>query len=164
EQWESAMWGQRSPSGASASQAAGRTRALSSIDDLYRHAEWDRLPEETRTALLGPYRALDVAGGGAARPLQWRGAGGVPATRAAGNSRQDWVADLTTRVFQRETADVMRTWLALGTMDAHLFVGGAAGLGRHSQVASLARTIMAEAPAPPDYCYVPDPAHMDLPL
>jgi hypothetical protein len=145
------MWGQVSHGGA----AAKDVPALSSIDDLYRHAEWDRLPEETRAALLAPYRALDAA--------HVRAPGEIEG-RAATNALQDWVADLSMRVFQREIADVMRTWLALDIPDAHLFVGGAAGLGRHSQVASLARAIMSEAPAPPDYCYVPDPARMERPL
>jgi hypothetical protein len=142
-------WGQRGRGSASAKDAP---RALSSIDDLFRHAEWDRLPDETRAALLSPYQALDVTKGGAADG------------RAAQNAQQDWVADLTSRCFQQEIADVMRTWLALETADAHLFVGGGAGLGRRSQVTALARSIMAHKPAPPDYCYVPDPDALGRPL
>ncbi|HEV2236881.1 MAG TPA: Lon-insertion domain-containing protein [Ktedonobacterales bacterium] len=142
-------WGQRGRTNASAKEAP---RALSAIDDLFRHAEWDRLPEETRAALLSPYQALDVT--------KARAADG----RVALSAQQDWVADLTSRCFQQEIADVMRTWLALETPDAHLFVGGGAGLGRQSQITALARAIMAQRPAPPDYCYVPDPDAMSQAL
>jgi predicted ATP-dependent protease len=70
---------------------------------------------------------------------------------------QDALADLLTIFLQRGAASSIQHWLTEAPPDAHLYVTGAEARGRTSLVSTLARRAMATQPAPPDYCYVPDP-------
>src|SRR5579883_2749201 len=137
---------------------ADRVRAVSSAEDLRRHAEWERLADEDRAALLRALPALTISASGgdaaAARPLL-----------AAGTDVrvQEWLASLLSAQFQREPALIVQRWLEQAAPDAHLFFGGGAGQGRTSLTASLARKAMAKRPVPPEYCYVPDFDALDRP-
>src|SRR5258708_7023138 len=125
----------------------GGARAISALDDLLRHAEWEGLTEGERGMLLAPLQ-------GKQPPLLSDGA--PPSERDAGLQLQDWVAQLVGGRFQPEVASVVRVWLESGAPDGHLYVGGRPAPGRTSLAASLARAAMAARPIPPDYCYVPD--------
>ncbi|HEX9414096.1 MAG TPA: AAA family ATPase, partial [Ktedonobacterales bacterium] len=152
------MWGRRGPADAAATKEAAkaeRQRALSAVEDLLRRAEWEGLSEAERATLLSAYATLDMSGPHSASPMSGRAADVV---------FQEWVAKLVAPRFQEEVAAVVRGWLDAASPDSHLFVGGSAGQGRRSLVASLARQAMAQRPAPPEYCYVPQPAAMDRPM
>ncbi|HEX9056855.1 MAG TPA: AAA family ATPase [Ktedonobacterales bacterium] len=146
------MWGRRQgdtmPPRSKEAVVAGRSRALTTSEELLRRAGWERFSDTERTALLSGYATL------AAEAATQSGDG-------ADIMLQDWVTGLVSARFQPEAAAVVRAWLADAPFDAHLFVGGQPGQGRRSLVASLARQAMASRPAVPDYCYVPDPEALD---
>ena len=151
-------WGRREAASANTAQRpgahAGRTRegghgALTSASDLARLAAWGGLAGAARTALLAPYAAL------AAPQLV---AAPAPSDRLEDVEAQAWVSDLVAPYLQAPAVSAVRTWLADSAPSAHMYVLGASGRGRTSVVATLARRAMATRPAPPDYCYVPDPA------
>jgi hypothetical protein len=123
----------------------GQPRPLTRRDELFRAAAWDRLPFDERTRLLAPYAPMlaAIAPGTAAGPDD-------PPLREA-------IADLLAISLQRNVADAIQHWLTEAPSDAHLFVSGAEARGRTSLVRTLAHRAMAAQPAPPDYCYVPDP-------
>ncbi|WIG58629.1 MAG: hypothetical protein OJF49_001375 [Ktedonobacterales bacterium] len=149
------MWGRRNAStNGSSAKVAGTPKALSALDDLLRQAEWDRLSDADRTALLSafPQREAPTLVDAPATPEP-----------GADEQLQDWVAGLVAARMQPELAGVVRGWLAAAPPDAHLFVSGSQGQGRTSLIASLAREAMRARPAQPDYCYVPDPAALDRP-
>jgi hypothetical protein len=79
----------------------------------------------------------------------------------AASAMRQWVAALVTPTFQTESAQLISAWLSDAPPDAHLYIGGGAGQGRHSLAASLARQALAQQPAPSDFCYVPQPSAMD---
>ena len=151
------MWGRREQAGtATATKEAtvtGRPRALSTFDELLRRAEWERLTDADRAALLSPLQARAV-------PALQRDT--TQAARATDDVvLQDWVADLVGQQFQADVAAMLYTWLSGSAPDAHLFVGGSPGQGRRSLIASIARRVMASQPIPSDYCYVPNPDALD---
>lgn len=136
---------------------AGGPRALSTVDELLRRADWERLGEAERTQLLAPYA-------GHAAPGRDASAGSGSPDRTADLRLQDWVAQLVATRLQPEVAAVIRDWLATAPPDGHLYIGGRRGQGRTSLAASLAREAMRQRPSPPDYCYVPDAAALDKPV
>ncbi len=119
------MWGRRKgPDTVQAVKAVlegGGARAISALDDLLRHAEWEGLTEGERGMLLAPLQ-------GKQPPLLSDGA--PPSERDAGLQLQDWVAQLVGVRFQPEVASVVRVWLESGAPDGHLYVGGRPGQGR----------------------------------
>ena len=152
------MWGRRntqdtgaSGAGARSSRASDAPRALSTLDELLRHADWEGMTQSERDMLLAPVQGIQppLFADGAALP-----------DRDAERQLQDWVAQLVGTRFQPEVAGVVRAWIENGAPDGHLYVGGRVGQGRTSIVASLARQAMLARPIPPDYCYVPDVAAM----
>jgi hypothetical protein len=114
---------------------------------LLRRADWERLSDEERMALLGPFGRVPASAGT-----------DIATSTGADTTTDDWVAALVAPTLQAESAQVIRAWLDDTAPDAHLYIGGSPGQGRHSLVASLARQAMARRPAPPDYCYVPEPS------
>jgi AAA domain-containing protein/Lon protease-like protein len=154
------MLGRRqAPSATQAAKGAagvGGPRALTTMDELLRRAEWERLGEAERTQLLAPYT-------GRAAPGRDISAGSGSPDRTMDPRQQDWVAQLVATRLQPEVAAVIRDWLATAPPDGHLYIGGRRGQGRTSLVASLAREVMRQRPAPPDYCYVPDVTALDKP-
>ncbi len=160
------MWGRRKGQDSvetatqlNSTRTSGAPRALSTLDELLRHAEWEGMTDGERGMLLAPVQ------GGALPALVENAALPDP---DAERLYQDWVAQLVGTRFQPEVAGVVRAWLESGAPDGHLYVGGRSGQGRTSVVASLARKAMASRPVPPDYCYVPDVAslgrHVLLPV
>jgi hypothetical protein len=145
-----AWWGRQrggdARSGAKADDTA--PRALTARDELVRAADWPRLTDERRQALLAPYAAL-------ALPTA------LPADRALDDDRdrqsQQWLADLVAPHLQARAVATVQLWLDGAAHDTHLAANGPPGRGRHSVVLTLARRAMATQPAPPDYCYAPDP-------
>ncbi|HEY7983407.1 MAG TPA: AAA family ATPase [Ktedonobacterales bacterium] len=143
-------WGRRWGDGSrSSAKPGGATlRALTARDELVRTADWPRLPEERRQALRAPYAAL-------ALPTA------APAGRALDDDRdrqsQQWLAGLVAPHLQAKPVATIQMWLDGAAHDTHLAANGPAGRGRHSVVLTLARRAMATQPAPPDYCYAPDP-------
>ena len=141
------MWGRRQPAGPDGFtpdvEPGSFPRALSTIDELRRRADWERLSDSDRAALRNVFPPF-------------------PASAGAGSDAaiQRWVAALVTPDFQAESAQLIRAWLDEAAPDAHLYVGGGTGLGRRSLAASLARQAMAQRSAPPDFCYVPEPSAM----
>src|SRR5262245_12215940 len=150
------MWGRRKDaydaSAVKQTTVAVSPRALSTIEELRRLADWDRLAEPERAAMLAPLQARQ------APALRTDGALSEKGTDL---QLQDWVALIVGARFQPESAGVMRSWLDDGAPDGHLYVGGQIGQGRTSLVASLARAAMAERPIPPEYCYAPDAAALE---
>jgi hypothetical protein len=128
---------------------------LRNPDELLRRAEWERLAEADRAALLQPFQGRDVPRFGDVAS---------EASSHADLRLQDWVAHLISMSFQPQMAAYVRAWLSDGSPDGHLYVGGFGGQGRTSLVASLARQAMARAPIPVEYCYVPDLAALDKPM
>jgi predicted ATP-dependent protease len=129
-----------------ASARSATTTELRQEHELCRPATWDRLTEERRTTLLAPYgAALEAL---SAQPEIAAGSDALT---------QAWVADFTAVWLQRTAVEVIQGWLADAAPDAHLVVTGEQGHGRLSVVATLARRAMATQPAPPDYCYLPNP-------
>ena len=128
---------------------------LRNPDDLLRRAEWERLADADRAALLRPFQG---------RPVPQFGDVASEASTHADLRLQDWVAQLVAVSFQPQTAAYVRAWLSDGSPDGHLYVGGFGGQGRTSLVASVARQVMARAPIPVEYCYVPDLASLDKPM
>ena len=128
---------------------------LRNPDDLLRRAEWERLADADRAALLRPFQG---------RPVPQFGDVASEASTHADLRLQDWVAQLVAVSFQPQTAAYVRAWLSDGSPDGHLYVGGFSGQGRTSLVASVARQAMARAPIPVEYCYVPDLASLDKPM
>ncbi len=128
---------------------------LRNPDDLLRRAEWERLADADRAALLRPFQG---------RPVPQFGDIASEASTHADLRLQDWVAQLVAMSFQPQTAAYIRAWLSDGSPDGHLYVGGFSGQGRTSLVASVARQAMARAPIPVEYCYVPDLASLDKPM
>ena len=126
--------------------AGGQTSTLNSLPDLCRSGAWEQLSDEQRMALLAPYAAARAV-----------------VAPAGGNdlgderSMQAEIAASLGVWMQRAAHDVVRTWLADASPDAHLVLTGDRGLGRLSLAAALLRQEMATQPTPPDYCYVPDP-------
>jgi AAA domain-containing protein/LonB protease-like protein len=149
------MWGKRRTEAASGlAQAVPSTepsRALTSVDDLRRRAGWETLSDGERDALRGAFAPFPESAS----------ATDLVASVSADAAVQDWVAGLVAPTFQVEPAQVIRAWLDSVTPHAHLFVGGAAGQGRTSLVASFARQAMAKLPAPHDYVYVPEPSALE---
>lgn len=140
------MWGRRRDESASGKATPGNVspRPLSAIDELLRRADWERLSDAERDTLrsdFASYAASDAD--------------------ATDDALRQWVAALVTPTFQTASAQVISSWLSVAAPGAHLYVGGDAGQGRHSLVASLARHALSQQPSPPDYCYVPQPASMD---
>jgi hypothetical protein len=133
-----------------ASSAVG-PRALSASEELLRRADWERLSDDERAALLRSFRPFPVPSGADAT--------GDPAA-IPDSDVQDWVANLVAAGFQAEPAQLIHAWLEHPASDVHLYVGGDAGQGRNSLVASFARQAMARRPAPPDYCYIPEPSSL----
>ncbi|HEU5438470.1 MAG TPA: AAA family ATPase [Ktedonobacterales bacterium] len=134
----------------------GGSRALTKMDELLRRAEWERLGEAERTQLLAPYT-------GRVAPGRDISAGSGSPDRTMDPRLQDWVAQLVATRLQPEVAAVIHDWLATAPPDGHLYIGGRRGQGRTSLVASLARDVMRQRSAPPDYCYVPDVTALDKP-
>jgi hypothetical protein len=152
------MWGRRQPTldttpSAREAKAAGRPRALSSADELLRRADWERLSDAQRAALLSAFKPFPVSAGPDTTNND-------PAATPESDV-QDWVATLVAASFQAEPAELVRAWLDEAAPDAHLYLGGNPGQGRRSLSAALARQAMAKRPAPPDYCYIPEPSAMD---
>jgi predicted ATP-dependent protease len=145
-------WGRRtaqSPDVAKVGEVALRPRALTSLDELWRRAEWERLTADERQALLRPYGSpLD------ADPIKSSGA----AALAEDGQMRAGIADLVVRQLQPAAVSVVRTWLNDAPPNAHLYAVGSSGRGRTSVVTTLARRAMRLRPAPSEYCYVPDPA------
>ncbi len=141
------MWGRHRAEAASAQTATSsdRSRALSTIDELRRRADWERLDDARRSELRADFAAFPASGGAG----------------ATDSATQRWIAALVTPTFQTESAQVISAWLSDAPPDAHLYIGGGAGHGRHSLIASLARNALAQQPAPSDFCYVPLPSAMD---
>src|SRR5579871_6752241 len=146
------MWGRGNMPDTNSSGAGARSsgrndgpRALSTLDELLRHAEWEGMTQSERDMLLAPVQGIQppLFADGAALP-----------DRDAERQLQDWVAQLVGTRFQPEVAGVVRAWIENGAPDGHLYVGGRVGQGRTSIVASLARQAMLARPIPPDYCYV----------
>ncbi|MGE5335000.1 MAG: Lon-insertion domain-containing protein [Nitrososphaerota archaeon] len=127
---------------------------LRNPEALLRRAEWDRLADADREALMRPFQG---------RAVPQFGDVASEASTHADLRLQDWVANLISSSFQPQTAAYVRGWLSDGSPDGHLYVGGASGQGRTSLVASLARQAMVSAPAPAEYCYVPDLEALDKP-
>jgi predicted ATP-dependent protease len=140
---------------AKAGEVALRPRALTALDDLWRHAEWERLSRDERAALQDPYQGIT-----ALDPLPPAGRG----ERADDPNVQAWLADLVARQLQPAAVSVVRTWLEDAPPNTHLYAVGSVGRGRTSVVTALARRAMALQPAPPDYCYAPDPAGLSRSL
>jgi predicted ATP-dependent protease len=160
-------WGRRDATEAGAAQRPGadpaRPRqtaspgAFTAVDDLIRRAAWGQLAGSERTTLLAPYAAL--AAPLPASPGTTGTSAAAPLDRLEDPATQAWVCDLVAAHLQAPAASVIRTWLADGAPTAHLYAYSMVnpGRGRTSTVATLARRAMALRPAPPDYCYVPDP-------
>jgi hypothetical protein len=150
------MWGRRKDaddaSAVKQTIVAGSPRALSTIEELRRQAEWDRLTEPERAALLAPLQG---------RQVPTLRTDGTPQEKGADRQLQDWVAQIVATRFQPETAGVVQSWLNDGAPDGHLYVGGQIGQGRTSLVAALARTTLAERSIPPEYCYAPDTTSLE---
>ncbi|MGZ3638103.1 MAG: AAA family ATPase [Ktedonobacterales bacterium] len=151
------MWGRRehtTPAMATQeAEVAGRPRALSTLDELLRRAEWERLSDTDRAALLSLLHAQVIPA------LQ---SDSTQAARAADDvAMQDWIAGIVGPQFQADVAANIHAWLSGSAPNAHLFIGGASGQGRTSLVAAIARRVMASQPVPSDYCYVPDPDALD---
>jgi hypothetical protein len=154
------MWGRRSATGnenrpAAVAVAASGARMLATPGELLRRAEWDRLAEEDHAAQLRIFQGQEIPRFGDVATESGLG----PDTKL-----QDWIALVVSVRLQPQAAGVVRSWLDDGAPDGHLYVGGGAGQGRTSIVASLARQAMARRPAPPEYCYVPDAATLDKPI
>ncbi len=148
------MWGRRSVQDTRAAGVAGRSsrasddsRALNTLDELLRHAEWEGMTADERGMLLAPVQGIQPPAFGAGNELP---------DRDAERRLQDWVAQLVGTRFQPEVAGAVRGWIENGAPDGHLYVGGYTGQGRTSIVASLARQAMAARAVPPDFCYVPE--------
>ncbi|HEX5441005.1 MAG TPA: AAA family ATPase [Ktedonobacterales bacterium] len=148
------MWGRPKADGAQPQQQsaapAGSVAAPQPIrnpNDLLRRAEWDRLADADREALMRPFQGREVPKFGDVAS---------EASTHADLRLQDWVAQLISSSFQPQTAAYVRAWLSDGSPDGHLYVGGFGGQGRTSLVASLARQVLVNAPVPVEYCYVPD--------
>ena len=122
---------------------------------LLRRADWDSLSDGDRAALLQSFQG---------RAVPRFGDVASEASTHADLRLQDWVAQLVAVSFQPQTAAYVRAWLSDGSPDGHLYVGGFGGQGRTSLVASVARQVMARAPIPVEYCYVPDLASLDKPM
>ena len=116
----------------------GGPRAISTLDELLRHAEWEGMTEGERTTLLAPVQGT--------QPPAFADGSALP-DRDADRQLQSWVAQLVGTRFQPEVAGVVRAWIETGAPDGHLYVGGRIGQGRTSVVASLARQAMASRPA-----------------
>lgn len=143
------MWrGRRASSQAT---AAERLKTLSTAEELCRHADWERLSDTERSALRSEFGFFPASAT----------AGEALAAMDVNASIQQWVAALIAPNFQAQAAQAIGSWLSDASPDAHLYIGGAAGLGRHSLAATLARQAIAQKPAPPDYCYIPVPSAMD---
>jgi AAA domain/Lon protease (S16) C-terminal proteolytic domain len=127
-------------------------RGLSTVQELLRPAEWDHLSQAQRDALLASYT-------GVALPIVSDGPTVIDHT--ADEDTQDWVAQLVAMRFQKEAASIIQSWLTDAAPNAHLLVHGARGYGMTSLVTSLAHRAMAQLPAPPDMCTVPDPSALD---
>ncbi|HEY7850443.1 MAG TPA: hypothetical protein VIC27_10295, partial [Ktedonobacterales bacterium] len=142
------MWGRRraEPATVQAAQATGseRLRALSAIDELRRRADWEGLTDAERGALRSDFAAFPASGGSSTVDI----------------AVQQWVAALVAPTFQTESAQLISAWLSDAPPDAHLYIGGDGGQGRHSLIATLARQAMTQRPTPPDYCYIPQPSAM----
>jgi hypothetical protein len=144
------MWGRRATEVSAQTPVATSQfgpRALNTSDQLLRRADWEHLSDEERHALVGAFGRFPADAG-------------TDSTTSAGadDATQDWVAALMASTLQAESAQLIRAWLDDAAPDAHVYIGGSPGQGRHSLVASLARQAMARRPAPPDYCYVPEPS------
>lgn len=150
------MWGRREHTTGTATKeaaVAGRPRGLSTFDELLRRAEWERLTEDDRAALLSPLQTHAIPA------VQ---SDNTQAARTTADvALQGWIAGIVGPQFQAHVAAIIHAWLSGSAPDAHLFVGGAPGQGRTSLVASIARQAMADKPVPSDYCYAPDPDALD---
>lgn len=154
------MWGRPKADNAQQPPVAPTTnipasQPIRNADDLLRRAEWDRLSDADREALLHPFQGRDVPRFGDVAS---------EASSHADLRLQDWVAQLISPSFQPQAAAYVRAWLSDGAPDGHLYVGGFSGQGRTSLVASLARQVMVNAPMPVEYCYVPDLDALDKPM
>src|SRR5215469_14091401 len=125
------------PSAGEQSKTSKGPRALSSIDELLRRAAWDGLSESERVNLLQAYPSFPAPASSEVSDIS-------PDIRSS--DQQDWVAALVQRSFQREATQVARSWLADGSPDAHLYLGGSIGQGRRSLVSCLSRQAMASRP------------------
>jgi predicted ATP-dependent protease len=123
-------------------------RARTTLGELIRRAGWEQLSPTDREALLRPYAPLTAQ---ASAPADGE------------SDRRSWVADFVSQHLQTRAVSVIHTWLEDAPSDAHLFVSGPEGTGRTSTVVTLARRAMAQRPAPPEYCYVPDPDALHRP-
>jgi hypothetical protein len=150
------MWGRPKADGAQPQQqqqpaapdgSIAAPQPIRNSNDLLRRAEWDRLADADREALMRPFQGREVPTFGDVAS---------EASTHADLRLQDWVAHLISSSFQPQTAAYVRAWLSDGSPDGHLYVGGFGGQGRTSLVASLARQVLVNAPVPVEYCYVPD--------
>ncbi|HET9109397.1 MAG TPA: AAA family ATPase [Ktedonobacterales bacterium] len=149
------MWrGRHASDGHARTATAERPRSLSTVDELRRHADWERLTDAERSALRSDFAPLPASAA----------TGEALAAMDVNTTIQQWVASLVAPNFQAEAAQVIHSWLSDASPDAHLYIGGAAGQGRHSLAATLARQALAQQPPLPDYCYVPEPGAMDRAL
>jgi AAA domain-containing protein/LonB protease-like protein/Lon protease-like protein len=154
------MWGRPKADNAQQPPVAPTTnipavQPMRNADDLLRRAEWDRLADADREALLRPFQGREAPRFGDVAS---------EASSHADLRLQDWVAQLISSSFQPQAAAYVRAWLSDGAPDGHLYVGGFSGQGRTSLVASLARQVMVNAPIPVEYCYVPDLDALDKPM
>ncbi|HEX5156764.1 MAG TPA: AAA family ATPase [Ktedonobacterales bacterium] len=158
------MWGRPKADGAQPQQQQQPTAPAGSVaapqpirnpNDLLRRAEWDRLADADREALMRPFQGREAPKFGDVAS---------EASTHADLRLQDWVAQLISSSFQPQTAAYVRAWLSDGSPDGHLYVGGFGGQGRTSLVASLARQVLVNAPAPVEYCYVPELGALSKPM
>src|SRR4051794_1048795 len=113
------MWGRRehtTPATATKeAEVAGRPRALSTLDELLRRAEWERLSDTDRAAFLSLLQAKFIPA------LKSDSTQGV---RAADDvAMQDWIAGIVGPQFQADVAANIHAWLSGSAPDAHLFIG-----------------------------------------
>lgn len=132
----------------------GGAATQKNADHLLRPAEWERLTDADRTALLSRYSAVPATSTADAGAADARG----------DRALQEWVAAVVAPQFQRDLALGIQHWLQSAPDDAHLYVGGDIATGRTSLVASLARQAMANRAQPSEYCYVPDPDDLTSPI
>ena len=137
-------------------------RAFGAIEDLLRRAEWEGLSEAERTGLLSGLHLPTTltARYGMAPTVAAKTPLGAPPANAP---LQDWIAQVIAPRLQPEAAAIISGWLANPAADGHLYVGGRPGQGRTSLVAALARQALAQQPAPPEYCFVPNPDDLTRP-
>src|SRR5262249_5180873 len=100
-----------------------------SIEPLLRPADWDRLSDADRAALLAPYPTVGPGGSPSGAGNQ-HDVSTHPTDTRGDRALQQWVAGLVAPQFQRDLTIGVRHWLESAPSDAHLFVGGDVATGR----------------------------------